>query len=91
MSYYDVFVSSSQFVWGLSIGTLLTQLCKYMGAATTDLLVLPFYFGLLFSNFIIMKREMEMSQRTWKVQYVRHKTSHSNLEQHGNPVIKSSP
>ena len=63
MSYYDVFVSSSQFVWGLSIGTLLTQLCKYMGAAKTDLVVLPFYFGLLFSSFVIMNREMEMKNK----------------------------
>ena len=63
MSYYDVFVSSSQFVWGLSVGTLLTQLCKYMGAAKTDLVVLPFYFGLLFSSFVIMNREMEMKNK----------------------------
>ena len=48
---------------GLSVGTLLTQLCKYMGAAKTDLVVLPFYFGLLFSSFVIMNREMEMKNK----------------------------
>ena len=47
----NLLVSSVQYVGGLSIGTLLTQLLKYTGAAKPDLAVFIFYLGLLISSF----------------------------------------
>ena len=55
-------------MWGLSVGTLLTQLCKYMGAAKTDWF--SFYFGLLFSSFVIMNSLMEMKNKVGHKQVI---------------------
>ena len=56
----ETLIASGQFVGGLSAGTLLTQLCKYMGGARPDLVVAPFYVGLLFSSFVVMGRENKL-------------------------------
>lgn len=69
---YEVVVSSTQFVGGLSVGTLITQLCKYMGAAKPDLVILPFYVGLLFSSFIVMNRENSTKKARDHIAPTRH-------------------
>ena len=72
---YEVVVSSTQFVGGLSVGTLVTQLCKYMGAAKPDLVIFPFYVGLLFSSFIVMNRESRKKKIHKHVAPTRHDAS----------------
>jgi len=85
MSEYEVLVSSVQYVGGLSIGTLLTQLLKYTGAAKPDLAVLPFYLGLLISSFILMGRENKNKKPSNTVQL--RNNAYSKGDDHFNPTL----